>query len=350
MQTFRDLLIDYYKDTDYRLFRKGVPRPREWHFPKMMFESFKKDEVFFNEHFDGKKIIIPLDHEDIRLLRVTLLHESIFAFYKSFYNYLAAKNLYRSGALHWIEITNYYSKLYLARAINTLCGIQSYRVSSDKFIFIEHIYKLLKPKKYQELSNKYKPEKIDFEKDIVAYSMHLRLDIEKDKGEIVIDDAGINSHDDTWKIYSEINHEELNLTKLTYEDILDRKYNHLSKERNEENYSFDGYMQIDFNLPLSTFKQFFERDNLKGIPAELPYDETVGITLGVFSELYHLYKDLNVDALPIETDKFEYICSYMIESERLKEKLLDLCKSGFPLKNKYIDEMNAYLSGYYGDQ
>lgn len=346
--SLRQALIQFYKNTEYNKFRAGVPRPREWHLPKFIHENFNRDTDFFVKYKNGAKIVIPLDQEDMKLFRVTLLHESLFSFYKSFYNYLAAKNLYLSGALHWIEITNYYAKLYLARAINTLCGIQSYQISSDKFIFIEDVFKITNPKRYHTLLNKYHPGKIDYDVDIVAYSMHLKLDIKNDGGQLIFDNERISSHDDTWKTYCELDLQDIELTKLTYEEYFDNKYNHLSKARNEENYTFDGYMQIDFNLFNDNFHQYFDRDDIKK-EAQLVYDDVVGITLGVFTELYHLYEDFNIPSLPIELGKFEHMCKYMIQDQILKDKLVDLCQSNFPLHNKYIDEMNAYMLGNYGD-
>ncbi|MGQ3480846.1 hypothetical protein [Paenibacillus sp. TY11] len=348
MNSLRHAIINFYKDTEYTEFRAGVPRPREWHLPKFMHENFNKNVDFFEKYKNGTKIIIPLDEEDMKLLRVTLLHESLFYFYKAFYNYLAAKNLYLSGALHWIEITNYYAKLYLARAINTLCGIQSYRITSDKFIFIEDVFRITNPKRYQTLSNKYNPNKIDYDADIVSYSMHLKLDIKNKGGHLIFDNERVNSHDDTWRIYCDLNHDELEFTKITYEELFDNKYDHLSKARNEENYTFDGYMQIDFNLFNDNFHQYFNRDDTKR-EAQLVYDDVVGVTLGVFTELFHLYDNLNIPALPIELAKFEHMCKYMIQDKILRDKLVDLCRNKFPLHNKYIEEMNAYMLGTYGD-
>lgn len=133
----REEVLNFYKRTDYdKEIRSGNPsRPKEWHIPIYLHEVIKSQPDIL-EDFKSKiangKIEIQLTHENCLNLRATLLHESIFSFYKAFYNYLATKRLYKGGVEHWIEITNYYSKLYLARATTTLLGCQSYSVSANK--------------------------------------------------------------------------------------------------------------------------------------------------------------------------------------------------------------------------
>lgn len=336
-------ICEFYKGTNYNEFRVGSPRPKEWHLPKFIYETFNNESEFLRKYLIGKKIIVPLDYEDMKVMRTTLLHESLFSFYKAFYNYLAAKNLYSSGALHWIEITIYYAKFYLAEAINTLCGVKKYQINSEKFHFVDDIYKLINEDKYKKLVEKNNPNKVDLSEENVSYTIFLNLDINHKIGSLEFSNDRVKSHIDIWKIYSKLNLNDLGLTKMTYEEFHDNGFNHLSKQRNEENYSFDGYMQVDFNLDSKIFPQYFERDFIKQ-EEEFVFDDKIGIVLGVFSQIYILYKELAVFDLPIEKEKFKFMIDYMIGNKALMEKLLDLCDKDFPIENKYIDEMNNYYS------
>ncbi|SES88735.1 hypothetical protein SAMN05421676_10224 [Salinibacillus kushneri] len=326
---YRNKLLEFYKDTDYQSLRQSVPRPREWHLPMLIHDNFNDEIDYFISHKQGSKIHISLDYNDMEDLRPTLLHESIFSFYKAFYNYLAAKNLYGSGAVHWINVTAYYAKLFLARAINTLCGKRSYVVNSENYFFVKNIYNVLNPNK--DVSEK------------SSYSLTLDFDIKSDKGSLVFHKERVNSHKEIWVNYTSLNHEELELTKMTDEKFYDNNPMHLSKERNDENYTFEGFSQVDFNLDIGNFEQYFERDIVKN-EEELVYDDKLGIVFGVITELYHLYKDLSINRLPIEIKKLEYMISYMIKNDPLKNKLLDLCEEDLPSNNKYITEMNWFYS------
>lgn len=326
---FKDEVIKFYMGTNYQELRKSVPRPKEWHLPLLIYENFNDQKDYFKSYKKDAKIIVPLNHEEMKSLRSTLLHESIFSYYKAFYNYLAAKNLYSSGAIHWIEITAYYAKFFLAQAINTLCGRRSYVINNKNHFFVEHIFKTLNSNK--DMSGR------------VSYSMTLDFNIAGKNGELVFHKKGINSHADIWNNYSELDLHSLGLTKITYEEFFDNDVMHLSKQRNIENYSFEGYGQIDFNLDMGNFESYFERDFVKS-EEELVYNAELGLVLGVISELHHLYKKLSINRLPVEQGKLEHMVSYMIDNLILKKKLLHLIKDGLPLKNEYIDEMNDFYS------
>ncbi len=118
---------------------------------------------------------------------------------------------------------------------------------------------------------------------------------------------------------------------------------HLSNERNLENYSFEGYKQLDFNLDIENFKAFFERDYIKK-QSHLIYTSETAILLGVIGELYNLYRSLEVKNLPLEEEKLIFMCNYSLGDTEQSKKLVDLIKSAFPLNNKYIDEYNWYES------
>jgi len=344
---FRKSVINSFKGTNYQEITRSYgtpPRPREWHIPiliKHICDTPDNLNVLM-ENADMNTVRYTLTEDDLPIFKQTLIHESLFSFYKGFYNYLAAKRLYGGGVQPWIEITCYYSKLYLARALTTLLGIQKYRVSSDTHFFVKDIFKIVNPNQHQKLLEEYKGNSIKYKKQNLFYTISLELDIVNNTGLLLFNKKPINSHRDIWEAYSKIDIEGLGITKFTFEEI-GHDYYELIAERNRENYSFDGYNQLDFNLNEKSFADYFERDLVKE-KQHLVYDETVGIVLGVFQELYHFYRELEVNGLPIELNKFRFMIDYMLEDSPVKEKLLHLCEIGFPLDNIYLSEMNQFLS------
>lgn len=326
----REKFIEFYKGTDYSVFRKTTPRPSEWHIPIHIYNELKDfDEIFIEEKKENK-IMLFLDYERMLKFRITLLHESIFNYYKAFYNYLAAKNLYQSGAKHWIEITGYYAKLYLARAINILSGQGSYYIKKDDYYCIDKVLEVLG----------------DNGKKRNAYSIRINFDFLLEEGSIVFEKRGVNSHADIWKTYGNIKLEGLGLSKITSEGMFGNDIMHLSNQRNKENYSFNGYNQVDFNLEVGNFKDYFRRDHIKR-KSNLVFDETLGIVLGVITELYNLYNSLLIENLPLELEKHRYMVSYMVYNEDLKMKLLDLISREFRDIEKYLKEMNDFYAQFY---
>ena len=316
----REHVIEFYKGTDYHSIRSGtIYRPSELHIPILL----KRQEDVISEackKSDGKKVIIPLTTEDCIELSPVVLHETLFHFYKAFYNYLAARSLYFGGMLHWIKITLYYSRFYFARSLTTLVGIQSYGVGGqDRFdienwSFDERVSSALATKG----------------KSVDWYRIKMDIDMPQKQGQITFDREKVNSHRDVWITYKSLNLEELAIYPIAY-DVED-----LREERNEENYSFDGYFQLDFNLYMNSFKDYFERDYLK-IGANTLFDEESGNVLVALSSLYRLLKDLNVNDLPIEKEKFTHMIKYCLPNSETKDKLLMLCDEGFPTKTLNYD-------------
>ncbi len=330
----RKKIIEFYKNTDYQNeVRNGFPpRPSEWHFPILLKKIIKENEGLveqLGENTENKVIKIQLDEEDCKNIRTTFLHEAIFHLYKGFYNYLAAKRLYRGGVEHWIEITNYYSKLYLARCINTILGHQRYAVQANKDYFDEEIMKIVNPKGLNKLKNGNLR---------VGYSIDLKVNIESSKGELIISNKGISTHQDTWTIYKSFSVEELDLWRL---DNFDRDDWDMIDQRNKENYSFDGYKQLDFNLAPSSFPGYFNRKMIKDT-SQFIYDEIIGEVLQNFQEIYHLLNEFDVEGLPIEKEKFQFMIEDMLDDTPEKEKLIDLCQRNFPLENEYSWEINKF--------
>ncbi|ULQ57149.1 hypothetical protein KJS94_02920 [Flavihumibacter rivuli] len=206
----KDKLIQFYKGTDYQNeIRKGLPpRPSEWHLPIYLKQLFESNPDFLKDlpsKLSDGKLDIPITHSDSIHLRSTLLHESIFSFYKAFYNYLAARRLYNGGIEHWIEITNYYSKLYLARATNTILGNQLYSVGQAQQYFNPEILEAVNPKGYEKYKNGAQR---------ISYTVELDIDIEGQAGKISYSKRSVSTHQDTWKTYKSLNVENLGLTRL----------------------------------------------------------------------------------------------------------------------------------------
>lgn len=174
--------------------------------------------------------------DNCREIAPVLLHESLFHFYKAFYNYLAARTLYFGGMLHWINVTLYYASFYLARSVTVLLGRQAYRVTrkargdddqpKPNPIFIPRIAKALKSKKDK-------------------YRLRIDIDIERQEGQIVFDKEKVSSHEDVWNDYDEIIKEIQEDSELR---LFPFNGNYLKQSRNKENYSFEGYDHLDFHL------------------------------------------------------------------------------------------------------
>ncbi|GAB2524760.1 hypothetical protein [Spirosoma aerophilum] len=328
----REQLLQFYSGTDYKIIRRNPARPSEWHIPLLINETIKSHPDVLNEIKEKAvqgRSEINLTNTNCLDLRATLLHESIFNLYKAFYNYLATKRLYKGGAEHWIEITNYYSKLYLARSINTLAGIQTYSVQGNRRYFNREVLEIIKPKDIIKFDNGERR---------VNYTIDLKLNIEIGEGKLIFHKQGISTHKDIWDVYKSLKPENLGFYRL---DEFSTDEWDLIDERNKENYSFDGYFQVDFNLPPISFEQYFDRHYLIET-SKFIYDETVGSVLQNFQEIYHLLNEMNIDNLPIEIEKFHHMIDFMLDDSEEKTKLIDLCERGFPLENEYQWEINSY--------
>jgi len=338
-----DKLTSFYHGTRYTVAdRVPPPRPSEWHLPLQVWHSMDNGLLDALEASEGAAYVIPLSEDAAAVLRSTLLHESLFALHKGFYNYLAARRLYGGGLLHWIEITDYYAKLYLARATVTLCGIQKYWVRSDAVYFVPEIFAKVNPKKFEALRRA--GPTIDWKQQRVAYSMAVDLGLTtSSEPQLRFDITSVDSHKYIWGEYGKLDVQQLGLTSLllpetvqTFQDLID--------ERNRENYSFDGYAQVDFNLPMPNFRGYFERDYVKRA-ADIIYDDIVGQSLISFMELCNLLLSLRIEALPLKQETLAFMIDYTLDDGAAKDKLLDLCAMEFPLDNEYYHEGLAYISG-----
>ncbi|MFJ7827601.1 hypothetical protein [Psychrobacillus sp. NPDC096623] len=336
----RQDLINFYKDTNYlsaSLSIRGIPpRPSEWNVPLFIKKIYPENIALFKESLTNKSIEIQLDQEDINYFKALMLHESLFNFYKAYYNYICALKMYDGGLQHWITITSYYSKLYMANSIIALTGNSRYVVNGSNKNFVEDIYKLVNPKGYNrniEINGK-------FIEDYAKYGIEINIAPSSNEGvlKIITDLGSGGSHSYIWNKYSELDTAELGITRMEYD--YPQK---LSNERNLENYSFDGYKQLDFNLGIENFKDYFKREYIKD-QSDLIYTSDTAIILGVIGELYNLYKSLGVKNLPIEKEKLIFMCDYSLGKSNQSIKLIDLIKSGFPPKNKYLNEYNWYES------
>jgi hypothetical protein len=336
----RKSLIDFYKNTNYTtksLSIRGIPpRPSEWNVPLFLNKVYPDNVELFNNSLNNNRVEIELDQEDLEYFKALLLHESLFNFYKAFYNYLGALKLYDGGLQHWIEITAYYAKFYLANSVNILSGKSRYVVTGSNDNFVEDIYKLINNNGYQKNINK----NGSFVASHAKYGIEIDIDPFLNEGKLIIlSDLGSGgSHGYVWKKYSLLNTEEFGITKITYSYP-----HHLSEERNLENYSFEGYRQLDFNLEVDGFKSYFQREYIKD-QSNLIYTSETTIILGVIGELFNLFEELQVIGLPIEKEKLLYMCQYTLNDSEQANKLSDLIYSGFPSNNKYIDEYHRYES------
>lgn len=336
----REEIIDFYKGTEYRnisLSVRGIPpRPSEWNVPQFIKTIYHDNTELFKNSLSDNQIVIPLDDEDLQYFKAVLLHESMFNFYKAYYNYLSALKLYDGGLLHWIEITSYYSKLFIADSVIHLAGKSRYIVNGSKFNFVSDLFKLINPKKYQSIIDKHGIFKPGYAK----YGIDIDINPELKSGnlKIIKDLGGGGSHSYIWNKYSEIKSDNFGITELTYDYP-----QHLSDLRNLENYSFEGYRQLDFNLDMENFQQYFQRDYIKK-QSDMIYTSETAIVLGVIGELFTLYNEFCIEGLPIDKEKLKYMCIYSLGDNMQSQKLLDLIENDFPKDNKYLDEYNLYES------
>jgi len=86
----------------------------------------------------------------------------------------------------------------------------------------------------------------------------------------------LKSHQNVWEAYNGLRVWDMGLSPLTLLkpwEIID--------ERNRENYTFDGYMLLDFNSTPEDFADFFMRDVVKAL-ASVIYDEYSGCACFLF--------------------------------------------------------------------
>lgn len=332
MSITRDTLRSFYQGTDYWPRRRAL-RPRELHVPLEIGEQLKKALEGKTLGHKDSKLCFKLPADVCHSWAPIFLHESLFHFYKAFYNYLAARTLYFGGLLHWIEITTYYAKFFLARSLTTLVGRQSYVVDPTKSYYVREIALILGGEESK------KP---------LPYRVRVQVDFASFEATITLDRGRVSSHRDVWEDYSHIPHESLGVYNLLHRldhtstgFITDNGPDYLSKERNEENYSFEGYMQLDFNLDLHGFKQYFKRDFVKHAANRL-YDMLTGEVLLAFSRQYDLYRSLCVKDLPIEVEKFEHMITYCLPDSRVRDNLIQLCREGFPTRDLWSSDGDIF--------
>lgn len=336
----RKSLIEFYKETDYKtksLSIRGIPpRPSEWNVPLFIKKIYPENKDIFKNSINNNQFEVKLVQEDLEFFKALLLHESLFNFYKAFYNYLCALKLYDGGLQHWIEITAYYAKFYLANSIIALTGKSRYIVTGSSKNFVEDIYKLVNKNGYQSNIRK----NGSFVASYARYGIEININPSLNEGKLIItkDLGSGGSHGHVWNKYSDIDTKKIGVTELTHSYP-----QHLTEERNLENYSFEGYRQLDFNLELDNFKGYFQREYIKN-QSNLIYTSETAIILGVIGELFNLFEELKVNELPIEKEKLIHMCKYTLGESEQSKKLSDLICSGFPTKNKYLDEYHWYES------
>lgn len=326
-------LAEFYEGVDYWPGRHSS-RPREAHFPKELgrwLSDLTVDQlrVYKQDNEKAPKLSLPLAPNTVEHVRPLLLHESLFHLYKAFYNYLAARILYDGGMIAWMEITLYYVKFYLARSLTTLVGQQSYQVASDQDWFSVAMFEALTGKEIEVDRAHCLDENIRQKR----YKYRVVLDVhpETHSGVLVVDLKGVSSHRDVWASYESLSVESLGLHSLS-DHPENEGPDYLSKLRNMENYSFEGYPQLDFNLYLQGFKEWFQRDHIRQDSNRL-YDWVSGEVLMAFSEQLGLLRSLGIPSLPIEDEKFGYMIDYCLPESQAKQKLLHLCAEGFPTRH-----------------
>ena len=270
--TTRDDLQSFYANTDYWPAQHLPRRPSELHLASATRDALSLDDTLSS----NGRIELLLEGAELVAVRPIILHEALFHFYKGLYNYIAARNLMEGGLLHWLNITTYYAKFYLARSVTTLLGKQSYRLHKRSPHFNEELARRLHEKAQ-------------------SYRMRLDLDLPGARGTLQFDQKPVNAHRDVWDDYRDLP-ESFGLTFFTLpESLLDDDSvwgiprDHLTRDRNEENYSFDGYFQLDFNLALPQFEQYFERDYLKA-QASILFDWHTSEVLKALSVLWHTFR------------------------------------------------------------
>ncbi|MBD3343133.1 MAG: hypothetical protein GF353_28810 [Candidatus Lokiarchaeota archaeon] len=185
-----------------------------------------------------------------------------------------------------------------------------------------------------------------------GYRIRLETDIINKKGKIVFDKNSVSSHRDVWDDYQKIDVASLGLHDLLMrvDGSLEKRednfpVNYIISQRNENNYSFEGYAQLDFNLSQKSFEQYFERDFIKN-NANIIYDFKSASVLLAFVSHLHLFRKLSIDKLPLEKDKFFYMIDYCLPDSLAKENLLLLCNEDFQIQNLYSADGDLF----YDDQ
>jgi hypothetical protein len=323
MLTNRADAVSFFNGTDYWL-RTQRLRPSAMHTPRFMYDALGDvtvDDV--KDELREGALELELASESHAAYKGVLLHEALFHYYKAWYNYLAARTLYAGGFLHWIEITLYYSQFYLANAVVVLGGRSLYSVYPDDLHYVAALPRALGAKMngHYRVSTSLSPDRIAF----------------------CIDRKRAESHRGLWQRYEGLP-DILELQDMAgAKRVLARfgaKADYLSVERTKENYSFDGYAQVDFNLPMGTFEQFFERDLTKTYESKLYDDISAGVMLSLF-EMYRLFRNFGVDNLPLEIDKHVYMIKYMLGESEVATNLCLLASEGFTV---------SALSSFDGDQ
>lgn len=329
MSFTRNKLKTFYSGVNYWPVERPL-RPSEMHTPQYLYYALRDETTAFLEEMKDNKnrIVIPLDSEECREYAGVLLHEALFHYYKGFYNYLAARNLYSGGMLSWINITVYYAKFFLARSITTLLGIQNYQVSNRENYFLSTIGQVL----HKDSATKYR--------------ITVNLDIPLQNGQIIFDLGPVSSHRDVWSSYRTQDIEALEVFPLTYSEdeatLFDIPFDYESRKRNKENYSFDGYRQLDFNINPTSFPTWFNRDYIKSNCDTLYDMETGGILLAIAS-MYRLFNELDVIHLPIEISKHTHMVDYCLPDGELKRKLLMICNERFQINNMESADGEAFF-------
>jgi hypothetical protein len=324
-------ILAFYNNCEYWPAIGNPFRPRELHIPKFISEQDNELIEEACQSVASGVVTINLNLDDCREIAPVLLHESLFHFYKAFYNYLAARTLYFGGMLHWINVTLYYARFYLARSVTVLFGRQSYQVTrtvrgddeQPNPIFISKIAEALANSNGRQLNK---------------YRLCINIDIERQEGQIVFDKNRVSSHEDVWNDYEAILgeiQEDSGLRLFPFDG------SYLKQSRNEENYSFEGYMQLDFNLYPSGFESYFERDYIKR-KANTIFDDLSGDIFVALSLQLNLYRKLQVDKLPIEKEKFSYMIDYCLPDSKAKEHLLQLCNENFPTQDLYSEDGSIF--------
>jgi hypothetical protein len=319
-------LIEFYRGCDYWPAKSYPPRPRELHVPLLISSQgadlIKDSQVLGN----NKGLKIALDADDCKTIAPVLLHESLFHFYKAFYNYLAARTLYFGGMPHWIKVTLYYARFYIARSITVLAGKQSYGVSQTTHLNLRNRFFC---KDIAEALTSITGKTTD------TYRIRLEIDVNKKQGRILLDRERVSSHRDVWEDYKALN--------LEFDYFFSGAYtpDYLMGERNEENYSFEGYWQLDFNLPPENFRSFFEGDWIKN-SANTIYDSDSADVIIALSTQLRLFRNLQVERLPIEKEKFSYLIDYCLPNSEAKEHLLMLCEENFPTRDLNSEDGSTF--------
>ncbi|WP_150978869.1 hypothetical protein [Bacillus amyloliquefaciens] len=171
-------------------------------FPFLLKKVYPENKDIFKNSINNNQFEVKLVQEDLEFFKALLLHESLFNFYKAFYNYLCALKLYDGGLQHWIEITAYYAKFYLANSIIALTGKSRYIVTGSSKNFVEDIYKLVNKNGYQSNIRK----NGSFVASYARYGIEININPSLNEGKLIItkDLGSGGSHGHVWNKYSDI--------------------------------------------------------------------------------------------------------------------------------------------------